>query len=398
MRFLDTPYGDINLWAYRPVIPFNESYEWLTYLQDSYSGINRATRFRNAPRHAMEIESPIPKVDLNNVYHLLHQYKTDVWAMPSWADAQPISIETGETTLPMTVDESIPWVVLQNQHKVELIFFDDGSFAPLENTYTNAILAPLRIGRIITNADTFNNTISGRVSFLFQCSYNTTYEPDAPERYKCFDVYTDTCSLFENPFGIPDSIFKRMDAVDSVTGIINYNSPWNCSRREREYRVFNNTKEKYNEFKDFLFRRAGRYEPFWMPTWNDDLTLVSTGALGTEILVSENGFSFCRSHLAVRTTGGDWIFREVVDAEIVGESIQLTLDSSLGINASDVNFISYLGFHRLGTDRVEIGHINNQQSISAVSVVEMNIDHPEINCEPEESEPEESEPEEPGVA
>jgi hypothetical protein len=118
-----------------------------------------------------------------------------------------------------------------------------------------------------------------------------------------------------------------------------------------------------------------------MPTWNDDLTSVSTGALTTTILVSENGFSFCRSHIAIRRTNGNWLFREVNDAEISGDNIQLTLSSSLGINASDIQFISYLGQHRLGTDRVEISHINNQQSICSIPIVEMNIEQIAASCE-----------------
>jgi hypothetical protein len=380
MRFTDTPYGDITLWAYRPLTPFNEAYEWFNYVQDSYSGINRVTAFRNAPRHVMQIESAIPKNELNNVYHLLHQYKSDIWGMPSWAEAQPISISAGATTLPFSVNESIPWVILQNQNKAEPIFFSGGSFDALENQYINGILVPLRIGRLVSNAGTYNNTISGRASFTFQSSVNFNYEPDAPDQYEGYDIYTDTCSIMPSPLGLPDDIAKRMDSIDSINGLISYNSPWNCSRREREYRVFNHTQEKYKEYMDFLFRRAGRYNPFWMPTWNDDLTLVSTGALTTTILVSERGYSFCRAHIAVRRTNGDWLFREITDAEVSGQNIQLTLGSSLGIDASDVQFISYLGLHRLGTDRVEIGHINNMQSVSSVPIIEMNIENVTASC------------------
>jgi hypothetical protein len=35
----------------------------------------------------------------------------------------------------------------------------------------------------------------------------------------------------------------------------------------------------YWEFEDFLFDRAGRYAPFWMPSWADDLHVLS-GAFG----------------------------------------------------------------------------------------------------------------------
>jgi hypothetical protein len=380
VRFFNSEYGDINLWVYRPTIPFNESYEWFNFVQDSYNGKNYATRLRNAPRHVMEIESPIPKVDINNVYQLLYQYKNDVWGMPSWADYQTVSVAQGSTTLPVTVDETIPWVILKDQYTAELIFFSGGSFPALQNGYINAVLAPLRIGRIVTNADTYNNTISGRATFTFLSSNNTNYEPDPPAQYKGNDVYTDTCTLFDGAFGIQDSLVKRMDSIDSINGLVSYNTPWSCTRRQRSYRVFNNDRDKYQEYKDFLYRRAGRYSPFWIPTWNGDITLESTGSLTTTIVIQESGYSSCRSDIAVRKTNGDWLFREVVDSDIVGGEIELTLNSSLGIDSSDVSFISYLGLHRLGTDRVEIGHITNNQSISAISIVESEVEQVTVSC------------------
>jgi hypothetical protein len=375
MRFEGTPYGTIYVWTRRPRIPFNEAYEWYNYVQDSYNGRNQVTRFRNAPRHYMEIESPIPQVDINNVYALLHAYKSEKWGMPSWADYQTISIASGSTSLPggYTVDERIPYVLVQDQYKAEVLFFNEGVFDALENDYVNALLMPLRIGRIITSADTYNNTISGNASFAFQSSVNVDYDIDEPTQYDGHDVYTDTCSLFTSPLGIRDTIITRMDSVDGITGLVNYNSPWLCSRRERDYRVYNDTQAEYKAFKDFLYRRGGRYRPFWLPTWNGDLTLESTGALTTSIVVSESGFSFCRSDIAVRKTNGDWLFRKVTEAIQDSDNIVLTLDTSLGINAEDIERISYLGLHRLGTDRVEIGHISNQKSLCTIPIVELSI-------------------------
>ena len=373
MRFITTKYGTFYAWLYRPVLPFKESYEWFNDSRDSYSGKNTVTRFRNAARHVMEIESPIPKVDINNVYHLLHTYKTEQWAVPSWAEYQTISIAAGSTSVDseFNVDETLPYIIVQNQYVAEVLIFESDGFDPLENDYVNALLIPLRIGHITTNADTFNNTISGRATFTFQSDINVDSTPAAPTQYGGYDVYTDTCSIFNSPYGLMDSISKRMDIIDSVNGLISYNSPWTCSRREREYRVFNESRTKYDEYKDFIYRRAGRYRQFWMPTWNGDLTLVTTGAITTLITVSEAGFSYCRSHIAVRKTDGTWLFREITDAVINSDdSIELTI-ASLGIDASEVERISYFGLHRLGTDRVEIGHITNTQSLSSISVVEL---------------------------
>jgi hypothetical protein len=380
VRFYNSDIGDITLWPYRPAIPYNEAYEWFNFVQDSYDGKNFVTRLRNAPRHVIEIESPINKRDINNAYQLLYQYKTEIWGVPSWADYIDVSVSAGATTLPFGVDQTIPWVIIKDQYQAELLFFNGGTFDALQDDYINSIVAPLRIGRIVTDANTFNNTLSGRASFTFLSTQNKKYVPDAPAQYKGNDVYTDTCSIFDNAYGIQEAIVKRMDEVDSVNGLISFNSPWECPRRVRQYRLFNNTRTGYQTYKDFLFRRAGRYSPFWIPTWNGDLTLKSTGSLTTTILIEESGYSSCRADIAVRRTNGDWLFREVTGATLVGDDIQLTLNSSLGIDASDVAFISYLGLHRLGTDRVEIGHITNTQSTSALSIVESDITPITVSC------------------
>jgi len=148
-------------------------------------------------------------------------------------------------------------------------------------------------------------------------------------------------------------------------------SPWAANRRTREHRVFGNNRSESWAYRQWLHRRAGQMRAFWMPTFSRDIRLVSTGALGTTFSIHDDGYE-SREHIAVRQTDGTWLTRAVDSiARIDSDTLQMTLTTSLGIDAANVDIICYLILYRLAADRVEIQHMGNEQTRLQVPTVEV---------------------------
>jgi uncharacterized membrane protein (DUF4010 family) len=74
----------------------------------------------------------------------------------------------------------------------------------------------------------------------------------------------------------------------------------------------------------------------------------------------------------VRTTAGTWLTRAVDGiARVNATTLQLTLATSLGIDAAEVDIACYLILYRLAADRVEIEHMGKEQTMLAVPTVEV---------------------------
>lgn len=108
--------------------------------------------------------------------------------------------------------------------------------------------------------------------------------------------------------------------------------------------------------REWLYRRAGRFRGFWHPSFEADLKLVSTGAISTTLNVDDDGYIVYGTqhrHIAIEATTG-WLARTVTNAVRAGSTAQLTLNASLGVNASVIKRICWLGFKRLNSDSVEL--------------------------------------------
>ena len=73
----------------------------------------------------------------------------------------------------------------------------------------------------------------------------------------------------------------------------------------------------------------------------------------------------------METTTG-WLARAVTLAtQIDADTVQLTLNASLAVNASVIQRISWLGLWRLDADRIEINWIGGQVSGVTIPVLEL---------------------------
>jgi hypothetical protein len=137
------------------------------------------------------------------------------------------------------------------------------------------------------------------------------------------------------------------------------------------------SRKERTDLRKWLYARAGRWKPFWMPSWNEDFKLKSllTGT-DTKLVI---GFAFyerfvpatpMRNALMIELFNGTRIFKSILSVDEISETEEnVFIDSPVGfdIPPQNVKRISYLNLSRLDSDTVEIFH--ETDTISRVSAL-----------------------------
>jgi hypothetical protein len=167
---------------------------------------------------------------------------------------------------------------------------------------------------------------------------------------------------------------RRVDIVDYSLGPVVRRSPWLNSRYGTPYRSLLNGASEVRSYKNFLYRRSGKYRSFWMPSFENNFRLVSTGNINSTIVVESDSLNdwSLRTNIAIQTIDGNWYPRVISNpVQVVGNRLQLTLSSPLNVNASNIARISFLGLYRFDADKIELRWIGNGIVETEVSILEI---------------------------
>jgi hypothetical protein len=378
---LSSEYGTVYVWPWCPRVPMLEALEWYTDVFTSHNGADQAVRYRNAPRRSFEVTTVLPWPYSTRGQNAMMEGAAEPWVLGMWAettDAGSLTVGAGSIAVDTATSAYIAGglaLVYGGMDAWEVVEIDTVGAGmitlagTLAASYDSARVMPARVGRILQVPSFRLNRKHAVVTFWWQSDENEERTPAEPAQYQG-DDFDDRCPLLDGD-GVEDGYLSRVDIMDEITGLVSTSAPWTRNRRTRAHRVFNAGRTESWEFREWLHRRAGQHRQVWMPTWTRDLRLLSTGALTTTIDVADDAYGL-REHVAVRTTAGAWVLREVTLVEVVSPGIlRLTLDTSLAIDADDVEFISYLALHRLAADRIEIQHMGNGQTQSVVPLMEV---------------------------
>lgn len=374
-------HGDIRVWPHQLITPVVESLEWLTDVIESHDGTEELTRLRSAPRLSVEVASTITMAQAAEAANEFYSSPTDLWALPLWWDVDTITVSSGSTSLTAQTDMAdyrdsslaLLWSSVDDWEVVEVASVGGGYLtlsAPVAGEYTDAYVMPLRVGQI-SEAWIRRSDCIARAGFLWRCRDNAALASLNPETYLGDELYA-AAPVIGDDGAVTDQIVARVDVLDYLIGTTVRFAPWTYSRPTRQHRVYSGSRSALWEWREFTHRRAGRYTPFWYPTSTADMALITTGVLTDVVEVADNRHPTERDHVLVAARDGTVYPRAVVDAQTTAPGVlRLTLDSAIGIDASLVKSISYLGYCRLQTDRIEIEHLCDGRARSSVSIVEI---------------------------
>lgn len=162
---------------------------------------------------------------------------------------------------------------------------------------------------------------------------------------------------------LEDALERRFNLLDSLTG---GRWPDELEAAPATVRPFVWTainRAEANHMRSFIDARKGRAVPFWLPSWQQDLTLASDALLDQTILeinwIRYSSLMFpdvaARRHLAIMALGEDpsyhWIDEATDPGDEIVESITIDPGAPRALPAAST-ILSFLRYCRLEEDEV----------------------------------------------
>lgn len=242
--------------------------------------------------------------------------------------------------------------------------FIDGYRLNQNITATNASITPIR--RCIIDGDVGSqiNGMMMKPTVNFRVIDNPEYpnSPD-PEQFKGDDLHFMPL-LLDGDF--LDITFTQLQSVvDGDTGLFAQYTPWLNPQIMKNLRVIIKSRQEFNDYKQWFFRRRGKLNQFWLPTYEQNLNLVSLA--GSTLTVRDDNYVVSRKHIAIKANDV-WSAHEITYVGTSGTNRILSLNPA---PPSNIQRISYLGLYRLNSDSVEFSFLGADIVEAVVPILEL---------------------------
>lgn len=213
-------------------------------------------------------------------------------------------------------------------------------------TATNAQIQPLRKVIIAGNPTSQANGLMFKPTLNLRVLDSVEYPMSAePQQYKGDDLYF-TPLLLDGDF--LDINFEQHQAlVDGEIGQFWQFTHWINPLINKNFRVIMRNRQEYIDYKKWFYRRRGRLNPFWLPSYQNNFNSISRSA--SSITVKNDNYLSDRKNIAIKANGV-WTAHSVTSTSVSGENIVMNLTPQPPTN---IERVSYLGLYRLNSDAVE---------------------------------------------
>ncbi|MES0340688.1 MAG: hypothetical protein ABUK08_00070 [Candidatus Humimicrobiaceae bacterium] len=364
-----------------------ENLLWLTNVMESRNGTEQRVRHRDAPRQQFAVQAYLNRTDRNLIENLMYGRRGKTFAAPIWTEARDGDPITAEDTVinvstlygDFRLDElALIWESSRKFHAFQIDAITDTTITTdrgVPTDFDNPIIMPIRTARFLNDPTRNATGYDGVFTGAFEVIDNIKLDTEASDvQFNDEDFYDDE-PLMSGMNGVPDTYNTRVDLLDYKTGVVELIAPWNYNRVSRRFELVLDGLEEIWNFRLWLHRRAGRLVPFYMPTFENNLTILDRGTL-TDVLTCRNdeysGQSSTRENFAFKKTDGTWEFRTRLSSAVNASNEDvIVLDSALNFDYTELKFSSYMGLKRLSSDKFELTHLSNNVALVSVSITEI---------------------------
>lgn len=366
-----------------------ESYTWKTGIIKSRNGNEQRTKLRRFPRQQFRVESYTDSINFIKIENLMFGWRGMGWALPLYHEKRNLTSPATTGALELNVDTRYAFfeaggtaVVYQSFSKYDVFQIDTVAVDKLTlrqgilNDYgVDSFVAPIKISRMITSPVRRSKNWEAEVSAHFEMADPAILPAPAhsPLLYKGLDVITHLqYEVLKDDLIQPYSYERRVDEIEYGTTVLEYSSPWKYSEVVKRVRFVVEGLANIWAFKAWLMTRAGKFSPFWLPTYEPNFKVLSEGLLAASVdtvNVEYGSQSPARNHVAVVLKNGTHLLREVIGVSntTIGNT-QIAFDSAININRNDLDFICLLDKVRLETDNVELVWYQGEKIICDVPI------------------------------
>lgn len=381
-----TLFGQLTLLPIPSQVPLVERLSWKTDLLTSRDGTDEAHQVRNLPRRRYDYNLPINSTEYQRAFNTMYGSRASQWAIPMWTEAQQLgAVSAGASNIVVDTADfdfradslALLWSSPQDWQVIEVETVnntpDSLDLYDTTNAFDNAWILPVRIGHLVGDVTRSTNSFNGLFRIAYDLEDLRDLSVSAPTQYLSEDVYFDEWLFSGTNF--TEKLVQRVDYVDEQLGVVSYRSPWNYGRVARPMEKVLGSVAEVNAFRQFLYRRAGRYRKFWIPSFDSDLRVTSTGTVTDTLRIHADDWddhATDRTHIAIQDQDGNWYARNIDSTQpAASNQIDLTLDSAINVAGSSIIRVSYLGLKRLETDVVDLDWIGGGVCRSQIRMLEL---------------------------
>ncbi|CDX19543.1 conserved hypothetical protein [Mesorhizobium sp. ORS 3359] len=379
-------------WPFRPDVGASETLESLTDLMQSYTEEQRIA-LRKAPRQNARNTVRLDPAQFSQAKDFGRRRAGTQISLPIWWQGVRVAGSVSAADTEIAFDTTLgDWrvggrlIVWQGagNYALSLITTVEPDhvelLAPIGADFTAPTIVPVRVARPVEGFTISRaRKLSVDVTARFQVEDNIRLTGDAGyPQYQSLDVLTEPTARISD---IAENIVQAGEYQDSGFGVVPL-------ERAREYVDFGQAVAFLEEGLAAVWRRYvwmharnGRLKPFWLPSFNSDLKLMAPiGAAETVITVKRAALpaGYLGRHVMIELKNGPRYFRQIIGAVRVGDTDQLTLNTSLGasVSAAQILWFCYLSKVRLDSDAVTFSFIasgRDKPLVATVSVPVMEV-------------------------
>ncbi|MEQ1411501.1 hypothetical protein [Acinetobacter indicus] len=399
---IQTSFGEVHVLTNCPLLNSTETLEWMTEVHESFDGSEERYPLRDAPRQYLNFNYTEMRKAMGDLFHMLYANLRKQWGIPlrqvkrtisDMADSDYVVLDAADTIADLRVgfafiesdegDQVVEiiergrYIIIQEEIRDPetdeviqplITEYQDGFRLSAPVTATNAVVMPLRIcvidGDASINAGGFWSNAS--VVFRVLAEDLPEFEAEAPEQYKNQDIYWKPLLLDGDSLEM--MLTQHQNIIDGDVGGFQWYSHHAKPRYTKPFRSLLRSWYEYQAYKHFLYRRAGRFREFWMPLYEQHLSVLNTANINNVLNVDTSYIvEVDRKHIAVKRKNGTWT-AHTITAKTGGS---LTVSPAINAQRKDIESIYYLGLYRFDADRIEFQFLGAGKTRVTVPIVEI---------------------------
>lgn len=383
------------IWPFPPdwSNPVIERLEWSTDVLRAQSDNEQRLRLRMHPRRQLEyLVTAMGDAERVRLEHALLAGQGQSCLAPMWLDGMPLMADAAaasafacETAAREIAPGDLVVVAADGRAEageVATVQPDSLELAtPLAGTWSaGSWVAPARAARLQNGlAVAYACDAVGQATVRFQFDDEWPIAPAAETAdYRGYPVLTSQTNWAEN---LSADYSRSLDEFDPGLGLRAVSDLSGFASVTRSHSWTLGSRAEIAAFRAWCAARAGRLVPFWLPSLQADLKLVSAaGAAATSLQVENRGYAAWlaavptaagRRDIMIQSAAGIR-YRRITGATTISTTVeQITLDSPLGISISPetTELMSFMRLVRLAADSVEIAHYTDEVAVSTLSLV-----------------------------
>lgn len=368
-------------WTWQPnwETPVLERMEWVTDVLQAHDGSEQRISLRLGPRKSYEFATWFSGRDRRAAEAAIWGWGANVWALPIWPDGVdlPDGLAAGAISVSLDTEGrdfvagSLAIVMTDANNsetaEVEAVTSTSVTFKrPLIRQWpAGARIYPARAARLQDSVQLPRWT--GQVSdarVIFEVEGPVDGAAAAPATtYRGKPVLEARPEWSETP---SVEMQRKLARLDPGIGARFFDDEAGMPMAAQRQGYTLVSKAEALVHRGYLYALNGRQAGMWVPTWTDDLVIVTdTLSESIEIEIENIGYtrliaqSVNRRDIRIELTDGTVLYRRIIGSEeLDADTERLALDASLGrlVRPEEVVQVSFMMYARLDSDAVEISH------------------------------------------